>query len=134
MTLLCASTLRTVQLVDGIQSKPNENSAPLEVNVESGGTGGKLSPKEGKTSLSAEAVDVEEDEEVNELMEKRLGGTAEDKDKHPLRHHWTLWFLKPEKQKNVNWEKRLTPVASVEYVEDFFKCVEAILVSLQFVQ
>lgn len=40
--------------------------------------------------------------------------------KHPLMHHWTLWFTKPPSGKDINWNDLLKEVVTFSSVEEFW--------------
>ncbi|GME79193.1 unnamed protein product [Ambrosiozyma monospora] len=46
--------------------------------------------------------------------------------KHPLNSKWTLWYTKPQVDRNESWSDLLRPVVSFETVEEFWGIFNAV--------
>lgn len=68
--------------------------------------------------LMAEGADVKVEKEEGEITPKK--GEDEASKKHPLEHHWTLWFDNPQTRKGQAWGSTMRPVYTFGTVEDFW--------------
>lgn len=62
---------------------------------------------------------LQEKQHAAERTEETVGGVDADMlIKHPLQNQWTLWFYKPDRQKD--WAENQREVINFDTIEDFW--------------
>eukprot|EP00245_Coleochaete_scutata_P001074 TRINITY_DN1130_c0_g1_i1.p1 TRINITY_DN1130_c0_g1~~TRINITY_DN1130_c0_g1_i1.p1 ORF type:complete len:220 (+),score=46.70 TRINITY_DN1130_c0_g1_i1:143-802(+) len=75
----------------------------------------------GNPAADVERTDAEREEgEITPEKDPGPSSSAETVSKHPLEHHWTLWFDNPAAKKGGQWGSSLRPVYTFGTVEDFW--------------
>ncbi|KAI5961845.1 TIF45 [Candida pseudojiufengensis] len=71
--------------------------------------------------MSEEITQKTEDLSLNSSSDKTVFDSKDEFTvKHPLNNRWTLWYTKPQINKNENWQDLLKPVISFSSVEEFW--------------